>query len=58
MSQEENNVIRKKTKNEEQLNEKEKRSASEKLDFLLELNSLGGALLRQLRRDLKERKVI
>jgi len=58
MSQEENNVIRKKTKNKEQLNEKEKRSASEKLDFLLELNSLGGALLRQLRRDLKERKVI
>ncbi len=58
MSQEENNVIRKKTKNEEQLKEKEKRSASEKLDFLLELNSLGGALLRQLRRDLKERKVI
>ena len=58
MSQNENNVIRKKTKNKEQLQEKEKRSASEKLDFLLELNSLGGALLRQLRRDLKERQVI
>ena len=55
MSQEENNVIREKTKNKEQLQEKEKRSASEKLDFLLELNSLGEALLRQLRRDLKER---
>ncbi len=58
MSQEENNAIRVKTKNKKQLQEKEKRSASEKLDFLLELNSLGGALLRQLRRDLKERQVI
>ena len=58
MSQGENNVKKKKTKNKEQLQEKEKRSASEKLDFLLELNSLGGALLRQLRRDLKERQVI
>ncbi len=57
MSQEENN-IRKKAKNKEQLQEKEKRSASEKLDFLLELTSLEGALLRQLRRDLKERQVI
>ena len=58
MSQGENNVKKKKTKNKEQLQETEKRSASEKLDFLLELNSLGGALLRQLRRDLKERQVI
>ena len=58
MSLEENNVKKKQTKNKEPLQEKEKRSASEKLDFLLELNSLGGALLRQLKRDLKERQVI
>jgi len=58
MSQNENNVKKEKTKNTEQMHEKEKRSASEKIDFLLELNSLEGALLRQLKRDLKERQVI
>ncbi len=58
MSQEEKSVEKKKAKNKEQLQEKEKRSASEKLDFLLELNSLEGALLRQLKRDLKERQII
>lgn len=58
MSQEEKSVEKKKTKSKEQLQEKEKRSAGEKIDFLLELNSLEGALLRQLKRDLKERQVI
>jgi hypothetical protein len=58
MSSGKSNIEKKKSKNNEQLHEKEKRSASEKLDFLLELNSLEGALLRQLKRDLKERQVI
>lgn len=58
MSHENKNIKKKRPKNNEQMREKEKRSASEKLDFLLELNSLEGALLRQLKRDLKERQVI
>ena len=58
MSQEENNVKKKKSENKEQAREKEKRSTGERLDFLLELNRLEEALLRQLKRDLKERKLI
>lgn len=58
MSHKEKNIKNRKSKDKKQLHEKEKRSASEKLDFLLELNGLEGALLRQLKRDLKERQVI